>query len=92
LANAAPNDPMHTAYTAHTAADLSVSADESDNTMQWIWKAVSIWQESQSVMNRDESTTYQLSQIYDNLLLSVVTSHRERTSVWQSQQLMLKFY
>jgi len=40
----------------------------------WIREAVEIGQENQGVVNRDEGTAYQLSHIYDNLLLSVAAS------------------
>ena len=46
---------------------------ESDRTAQWIREAIKIRQESQGFMNRDEGA-YQLSHVYDYLLLSATTS------------------
>ena len=53
--------------------EATVIARESDKTTRWIWEAVKIRQESQGAMNRDEGA-YQLSHIYDKLLLPLRTS------------------
>ena len=49
-----------------------------------IREAIKIRKESQDVMNSDVGA-YQLSHIYDNLLLSVATPDGERMSVRQRQ-------
>jgi len=57
--------------------EASVIIHESDRTTWRIREAIRIWQEIQGTTNRDEGTAYQLSLIYDNLLVSMVTSHRQ---------------
>jgi len=47
--------------------------------LQWFMDQPSV-HHSQRTMNRDEGTAYQLSHIYDNFLLSVVTSCRDSKS------------
>ena len=56
--------------------EATVIARESDRTTRWIREAVKIRPESHGVMNRNEGT-YQLSHIYDKLLLPLWTSSRE---------------
>jgi len=58
--------------------EATVIARESDRTTRWIREAVKIHQESQEVMNKDEGV-YQLSHIYDKLLLPLRTSSREQS-------------
>ena len=68
--------------------EATVIARESDRTTRWIREAVKIRKESQDVMNRDEGA-YQLSHIYDKLLLPLRTSSREQ-SFGRKQQLLSK--
>jgi len=56
--------------------EAKVIARESDRITRWIREAVKIRKESQGVMNRDEGA-YQLSHIYDKLLLPSRTSSLE---------------
>ena len=58
--------------------EATVIVRESERTTQWIMEAVKIRQESQGVMNRDEGA-YQLSHIYDKLLLPLRTSSWEQS-------------
>jgi len=58
--------------------EATVIAHESNRTTRWIREAVKIRQESQGVTNIDESA-YQLSHIYDKLLLPLRTSSREQS-------------
>ena len=58
--------------------ETTVIARESDRTTRWIREAVKIRQESQGVMNTDEGA-YQLSHIYDKLLLPLRTSSLEQS-------------
>jgi len=60
--------------------EATIIVRESDRTAQWIREAVKIRQQSQDVINRDEGTAYQLSHVYDNLLLPTVTSRGPRRS------------
>ena len=62
---------------------------ESDRTTRSIKETVKTSQECQDVMNRD-NRAYQLIHVYDNLLLSMATSCRERKSAQERQQLLLK--
>jgi len=48
-------------------------------------EVIKIRKESQDVMNGDLGA-YQLSHVYDNLLLSVATPDRERISIQKTQQ------
>jgi len=68
--------------------EATVIARESDRTTWWIREAVKIRKESQGVMNRDKGA-YQLSHIYDKLLLPSRTYSREQ-SFGRRQQLLSK--
>ena len=62
---------------------------ESERIARYIREAIKIRMESRDVMNRDVGA-YQLSHVYDNLLLSVATPDGERMSVRQRQQQLPK--
>ena len=68
--------------------EATVIARESDRTIWWIREAVEIRQDSQDIMNRVEGA-YQLSHIYDKLLLPLRTSSREQ-SFRRRKQLLSK--
>jgi len=68
--------------------EATVIARESDRTTRWIRKAVKIRQESHGVMKTDEGA-YQLSHVYDKLLLPLQTPSEEQ-SFQRRQQLLLK--
>jgi len=57
--------------------EATVIAHESDTTTRWIREAVKIHQECQGVMTRDAGA-YQLSHIYDKLLLPLRMFSREQ--------------
>jgi len=68
--------------------EATVIARESNRTTRWIREAVKIHQESQGVMNRDEGA-YQLSHIYNKLLLPLWMSSWEQ-SFQKKKQLLPK--
>ena len=68
--------------------EATVIACESDRTTRWIREAVKIRTESQGVINRDENA-YQLSHIYDKLMLPLRTSSQKQ-SFRRRQQLLSK--
>jgi len=65
--------------------EAKIIGRESERMARCIREAISFRKASQDVMNRDVGA-YQLSHVYDNLLLSVATPDGERMSVRQRQQ------